>query len=383
MNVVRTLPHAQCLSARAITSAVLFVALLCTGCSLAPGLHVKLDEEGDTTNQNYRMVPVTAELIRDQREGRARRVSALQSKTLAVQDPLRSDRDYRIGRGDVLTVVVWGNPELSNAKSEQRAPEDGVVVGPDGTIFFPYAGLVMVNGMTIEQIRALLTKKLSVFMRSPQVDVRVGAFRSQRVQVTGEVAQPGVVPLDNTSKGVLEALTERGGLTERASRSRVFLSRGSQRYEIDLDQMYGGERGSSSPVLQAGDVIRVPDASDEQIVVLGAVTAPTSVPMIGTSLSAISAIAAAGGVSKTAARGSGIYVFRAAPGGLPESGPIQVFQIDMTQPQGLLFATNFTLLPRDVVYVATTELSRYNSVIQQLLPTLQEIFYIDRLTERN
>ena len=68
---------------------------------------------------------------------------------------------------------------------------------------------------------------------------------------------------------------------------------------------------------------------------------------------------------------------------MPEDEQIQVFQIDMSQPQGLLFATNFILQPRDVVYVATTELSRFNSVMVQLLPTLQEIFYVDRLTSDN
>lgn len=362
-------------------AALLLFSLLAAGCAFAPGMHVEIDEE-NTGNDNYRVLPVTSTLIREQREFRTRRVTALHANALPVQDPSRSDRDYRVGPGDVLTVQVWGNPELAR-NSEGGTAESGVVVGPDGTIFFPYAGTVAVGGMTVDQVRTLLTEKVGVFIRSPQLDVRMGAFHSQRVQVTGEVAQPGLVALDNTAKGVLEALTERGGLTERASRSRVYLSRGTKRYEINLDRLYGGERGSASPALQAGDVIRVPDAAEEQIVVLGAVVAPMSVTMVGESLSAISAIAAAGGVAKTSGRGSDIYVFRAAPGTVPEAGPIQVFQIDMSQPQGMLHATNFVLQARDVVYVAATDLSRFNSVMVQLLPTLQEIFFIDRLTDSN
>ena len=383
----RVIARARVIPARASvrqigSSLTLLLTLLSTGCAFAPGMNVEIDE-GPKTSQEYRVVPVNAELIRDQRVTRDRRLSNLQANGLPSFDAAKMERDYRVGAGDILTIAVWGNPELSNESDERRTPQSGVVVGPDGRIFFPYAGLVPVIGMTVEQIRSAITQKLAVFMREPQVDVRMAQFRSQRVQVTGEVVQPGTVPLDNTSKGVLEALNERGGMSERASRRRVYLSRDGKRYEVDLDRLYGGEFGSFSPVLQSGDVIRVPDASEDQIVVLGAVEAPKSVPMIGDSLSAISAIAAAGGVSRTSARGSDIYVFRAAATGPPEAGPIQVFQIDMSQPQGLLFATHFILNPRDVVYVAATELSRFNSVGQQLLPTLQDIFYVDRLTGGN
>lgn len=361
---------------------LLLPAMLAGGCALAPGMHVDIENEAPES-QAYRVMPVTAELMREQRISREQRVFDLQVEGLPAIDPNRADRDYHVGPGDVLTIVVWGVPELETSNSERRDPEDGVVVGPEGDIFFPYAGVMQVGGLTVEEIRTLLGEKLGVYVRSPQVDVRVGVYRSQRVQVTGEVLEPGAVALDNTSKGVLDALTERGGPSERASRRRVFLSRGNQRFEVNLDNLYGGDLGSFSPALQAGDVIRVPDASEDQIVVLGAVEAPKSVAMVSDKLSAISAIAAAGGVSKTTARGSDIYVFRAADSGMPEDEQIQVFQIDMSQPQGLLFATNFILQPRDVVYVATTELSRFNSVMVQLLPTLQEIFYVDRLTSDN
>ena len=360
----------------------LLFASLCSGCAFAPGMHVKIDEE-DESEGNYRIVPVSADLIREQCTYESKRRIGSKSRGLRSLDPSHSSRPYLVGPGDVLTVKVWGNPELAGREDAARTEGDGVEVGPGGQIYFPYAGLVTVGGLSVEQIRALLTERLGVFVRSPQLDVRVVAFRSQRVQVTGEVMQPGVVALDNTSKGVLEALTERGGLSERASRRRVYLSRGDARYEIDLDRLYGGDFGSTSPYLEPGDVIRVPDTSEDQVVVLGAVEAPKSVLMSGESLSAISAIAAAGGVSRNTARGSDIYIFRASGLLRPEAGEIQVYQIDMSQPQGVLFATSFVLHPRDVVYVATTELSRFNSVMQQLLPTLQEIFYVDRLTGSN
>lgn len=377
MSAAERAPHRSRLA-----FAGLLAVALCSGCAFAPGMHVKIDEKQEVEG-NYRVVPVSAALIREQRQYESKLRTGAKSRGLPALNPKQSSRPYLVGPGDVLMVKVWSNPELAGRDDPAQTAGDGVEVGPDGQVYFPYAGLVTVGGLSVEQIRALLTKRLAEFLRSPQLDVRVAAFRSQRVQVTGEVVQPGVVALDNTSKGVLEALTERGGLSERASRRRVYLSRGDTRYEIELDRLYGGDFGSMSPYLQPGDVIRVPDTAEDQVVVLGAVEAPKSVPMSGESLSAISAIAAAGGVSRNNARGSDIYVFRASSVQQPEAGEIQVYQIDMSVPQGLLYATNFVLHPRDVVYVAATELSRFNSVVQQLLPTLQEIFYVDRLTGSN
>lgn len=369
---------------------IVLVATLAAGCALAPGMHVEV-EPGEVAQVGYQVVPVTATVIREQRVAVSTRAAQVDPNALPVQDSLQAVREYLVGPGDVLSVVVWDHPELtslassssSSSSSERRAPDDGIEVGPDGRMFFPYAGLTLVGGLTVDQIRQLLTERIGVFARAPQVDVRVISHRSQRVQVTGEVVQPGTVALDGTSKGVLEALAERGGLTARASRRVVYLSRGTTRHEIDLDRLYGGQLGSISPSLMPGDVIRVPDSSGDEVVVLGAVEAPRSLPVIGDSLSAISAVAAAGGVSKTSAKGSDLYIFRAPDLRQTEPGPIQVFQIDMTQPQGMVLATNFILLPRDVLYVASTGLSKFNSVMVQLLPTLQEIFYIDRLTDRD
>jgi polysaccharide export outer membrane protein len=363
-------------------------ALACTlvvfssGCAFAPGMHVNVDPK-KAVEGNYRIIPVTSTVLGEQRAWEQTRAAAMRTWGLPVQDPAAPTREYRIGPGDVLAVTVWEHPELSNPYGEKRAAGDGIEVGVDGRVFFPYAGLTKVSGLTLDDVRALLTRKLGVIARSPQVDVRVVAFRSQRVYITGEVVQPGVVALDTAPKGLIEALAERGGLNERASRRRIYLSRGKARYEIDLRRIYGGELGAVNLALKSGDVIRVPDTSEDQVLVLGEVTNPRAMPLPGETLSALSAIAEAGGVSRLSARGSDIYVFRASDSLEPDRKATQVYQIDMRKPQGMLFATHFELRPRDVVYVASTGLSKYNSVVQQLLPSLQEIFYIDRIMDRS
>lgn len=53
----------------------------------------------------------------------------------------------------------------------------------------------------------------------------------------------------------------------------------------------------------------------------------------------------------------------------------------MGRPEGMLLANEFQLAPRDIVYVKATSFAKYNSVINQLLPTISAVFQIDRLTK--
>src|SRR5690606_6384279 len=114
-------------------------------------------------------------------------------------------------------------------------------------MFYPYIGEFKVAGMTVVELREFIAQRISRVITSPQVDARVVAFRSQRVQVTGDVQTPGTVTLDDTPKGVLEAINERGGLGQLASRRRVLLTRGGVSYPLDLAGMLSGDRPVSNP----------------------------------------------------------------------------------------------------------------------------------------
>ncbi|MGB5235808.1 MAG: polysaccharide biosynthesis/export family protein, partial [Candidatus Macondimonas sp.] len=127
-----------------------------------------------------RIIPVTPELLREQAMNRQVLDQAV-SGLMGGNQPAA----YRIGPQDVLNVLVWDHPELSNPMGNfQDIQSMGRLVREDGTIFFPYAGVVQVAGKTVEEIRLDLERKLTPFIQSPQVDVRVVGFRSKKVYVT-------------------------------------------------------------------------------------------------------------------------------------------------------------------------------------------------------
>ena len=351
----------------------LVIPALVSGCALIPGLRVS--EARFTDPEGYELVEITPAAIAQSRQAAAGLADGLQAV-----DPSAPLNEYVIGPGDVLSVIVWEHPELTIPTGEFRDPvQGGRLVAADGTLFYPYAGALKVSGKTTAQVQGEITRALARVIKDPQVEVRVAGFRSRRIQVTGEVRQPGLVTLDDLPKGVLEALSERGGLTEVASRREALLIRDGQTHRIRLASLLSGARPGSNPELRAGDIVHVPHASEDQVFVLGEVGKPAPVPLQNGFTTLTEVLTVSGGLDRVTANDAGVLVFRrAAAGG--GKGPT-VFRLDLSEPEGLLLAGEFELQPRDVVYVKATAFAQYNTIIHQLLPTISAIFQVDRLTD--
>jgi polysaccharide export outer membrane protein len=371
--------------------------VLCSGCSsLIPGVNiysgsdgshqyspVKTDENGDPVTETdskltYRVVPINPRVLM----GLAGRDADTPGSPLPAILPSDIPPEYRLGPGDVFFVVVWDHPELTTpyAGLTNDLANQGRLVASDGTAYFPYVGTFKAAGMTMPQLRNYLADRLVPFIKSPQVDVRVVAYRANRVEVTGAVLRPSTIALDDTPKGVMEAIDLCGGLGPIASQRRAVLVRHNVSYNIDLAGLLSGSRSAPNIALQPGDVLHVPDQSGDQVFVLGAVDKAAPVVLMQSSSTLIQALTVSGGVDKLAGKGSGILVFRQQNSANGETSAV-VYTLDLSEPEGMLLASQFQLQPRDVVYVQATEFSQYNSIINQLLPTVSTIFELRQLTK--
>lgn len=347
--------------------------MLLGGCTILPGLQVS--PGASPSDGQYKVVTLTPQVL----GALAAEAVTTEPLVLPARAPIQDAGEYLIGPGDVLSVTVWDHPELTNPAGEYRdAESSGRLVAADGTIFFPFVGVFKVADQTAREVRDLLASRLTRVIQSPQVDVRVVAFRSKRIQVTGEVQQPGTVALDDTDKGVLEALNERGGLSANASRRNALLVRDGKTHRIDLVRLLSGGRPGSNPLLMPGDIIHVPDSGSDRVFVLGEVRSSAPVTMMQGGLTLTEALTTVGGLERLNADDSGVLVFRRAQETTDKVATI--FTLNMGRPEGVLLAGEFALAPRDVVYVKSTDFSKYNSIIGQLLPTISAIFQIDRLT---
>jgi polysaccharide export outer membrane protein len=345
---------------------------------MAPGMKMDVDaavERGreSTGNKGYDVVPISPRLIQ----------RLVEEQALAGRpqmDPLAREAaryEYTIAPHDVLAVTVWEHPELTTPTGQYRGPEDnGIPVKADGTAFYPYAGLLHVAGKTVGQVRDELTERLRRSIKNPQLDVRVAVYRGKRVYVTGMVAQPTTLPITDIPLRVQDAIAAARGFLPEADWSDVTLTRGGKAYKLDLLALY--ERGDVSQnwLLVDGDVVNVGDRNRNRVFVLGEVRRQQAKVMTQGRMTLAEALGESEWFDLAAANTSQIFVLRGN-----YSAP-SIFHLNAESPDALLLATQFPLRPRDVVYVASNDLTRWNRVMTQILPTLQGIWYIGDLFKR-
>jgi polysaccharide export outer membrane protein len=158
--------------------------------------------------------------------------------------------EYRIGKEDVLEVVVWHEPELTRV----------VPVRPDGKISLPLAGEMEAAGKTPAELQAGLTKALGPFIQDAAVAVLVREINGPRVYVLGEVTRPGGFPLRGPMT-VVQAIALAGGRTEFAKGDVHWLREKAEgktdRVELSFDELVKGE-AAGALWLRGGDVLYVP-----------------------------------------------------------------------------------------------------------------------------
>ena len=275
--------------------------------------------------------------------------------------------EYRIGPLDQVQVVVWEHPELTSPMGQYQPA--GQKVTTEGTLFYPYAGELKVAGLTAQELRKEITKRLSdKILNDPQVDVRVTGYHSRKAFVTGAVNKPGYVHFDENPMTIPDVLAEVGGFDEKADPSFVQLRRGNKVYNIDYIRSFNNNVAIDRILVKPGDQIFVPLRSDTErdrkVYVLGEVGRQGVVRM-NYNLSLAEAISASGGLQVQYASPKDIYVIRNT-----SDAKVDIYQLDAKNAMALALADRFELNPRDIVYVDASGIATWNRLISLITPTM-------------
>lgn len=169
----------------------------------------------------------------------------------SVSGAAESNSPYYLNPGDRIAISVWGEDKL----------KEEVNVLPDGSITFPLAGKIDVQGLDSTAVEEKLAARLEKFIPDPQVSVVITGTEGNLVYVQGKVLKPGTVPMSRALT-VLQALSLSGGLDKFADKDEIKVVRSKGGTQQILPVRYGdlmsGRDMSTNIQLQAGDTLVVP-----------------------------------------------------------------------------------------------------------------------------
>ena len=150
-----------------------------------------------------------------------------------------SDSQYTLGSGDVISIHVFGEEDLTF---------DTIRLNDAGTFSYPFLGEVRANGRKATERERLLVRGLKGdYLIDPKVSVRIIEYRD--FFVNGEVKKPGGYPF-KPGLTLRKAVAVAGGLTERASESRITVIREEDGEKEKL-------RASMDTPVMPGDIITI------------------------------------------------------------------------------------------------------------------------------
>ena len=162
---------------------------------------------------------------------------------------------YTLGIDDIVTVIVKDQPDFSGR----------FVIDPEGKIQYNFVGDIPAAGKTKEELKAEIAKRLTRFVRYPEVAVMISEYRSKAIFVFGYVTRPGKYAMKGDEITVKEAIVAAGLPRDDGALKRVYIVRPSNltkdgkatRKKVNLKELIQKGNAAEDFVLSPGDTIVV------------------------------------------------------------------------------------------------------------------------------
>ena len=286
--------------------------------------------------------------------------------TFAIQEELKAlhvvnPTPYEIHPGDVFQLSVYNQPTLTS----------NILIAPDGTANLPLVGILKLSGLNMDDAMNLIEEKLSKYLKSPIVTFSPQTVSGYYFTIAGRVNKPGNFTVSIGQTRLLDAIALAGGFqlgafnndtVELADLDNAYIKRNDRKLPVDFKKLvYDGDALQNSPLLN-GDYIYIPSTMNGSIIYLGEVNSNTYVGF-SEGMTLLQGLAYVDGL-KSDTYSSYVKVIR---GGVKNT---VVYTINIDQIlNGKM--KDFKLEANDIIYVPQDDISRWNSLIRKLLPTLQ------------
>jgi polysaccharide export outer membrane protein len=284
-----------------------------------------------------------------------------------------------LASGDVLSINLWANPEITPPSAAANVTlVSGFTVDQSGYISFPLIGRIKAQGESLQGFTRLLQKRLSVYLKQPDAQVRILVYGGHQFNVDGAVKVPGQYAMSEQPATIYTALTSAGGALENGDVNNILLTRDGRSYHLDLLELQRNNLSPNRLFLKEGDSIHVYTTESRKLYLLGEAGVPNAlvIPQQGLSLAGV--IGQGQGLNPLSANPTMVYVVRDDA----KDNVTSIFHLDLSSIANLALADRFKMQANDIVYVDATGLARWSRVLNLLLPSAQGLASLGSVSKR-
>ena len=262
---------------------------------------------------------------------------------------------YTLGYGDVINIALTDIEDIDGSYT----------ISPDGSVTIPYVGQVVVQDQTKEEAQQFINDVLKDFYKEPETIVKIEAYNSSYVYITGAIARPQSILLSEQPLKLLDSLMQAGYVKDQQTyNKKALLRRGNEVYDIDLYKLLNLNKTELNFYLRKEDVLHIKESDIDQAYAFGEFSRPGPVSVYKDLT--LTELLATQGINQATAKQKAIYVLRED---VTKFLHIDIYEIDIRNPAALVAANNFYILPNDIIFIPSTGLVEWNKIITLLTPS--------------
>ncbi|MDI1225608.1 MULTISPECIES: polysaccharide biosynthesis/export family protein [Acinetobacter] len=354
---------------------ILAISISFSGCAITSGLQTyDLPEQGQyKTDQGAELSVVQ---LNQNNIPNLNTTSQLSSNNL-VSLFNSSQNIYRLSAGDVLSIQLWAYPEITPPiQDATNIKAVGYPIDPNGNVQLPLVGSVHIAGKTLAETNRFLHNQFAKYLKHPDVVVRVLSYEGRRYFVNGQVMRSGQYTLNDQPISIYTALGQAGGVdTKTGDTTNIQLIRNGQTYNLNTIQLEKQGLSLHQLLIQPNDTIFVNTKQDQKLYVMGESSRSQALTLRDQGMTLSDVLGESEGISPYSASAARIYVMRTDLGTKQST----IYHLNLSSLGNLALANQFAMQKNDIVYIDATGLTRWQRIMNQVIPFSSALYSFDQL----
>ncbi len=285
---------------------------------------------------------------------------------------------YRLSAGDVLSIQLWAYPELTPPLQQDSAniKASGYPIDSDGNIYLPLVGKIHAAGKTVSELNRNLRAQFAHYLKTPDVVVRVLSYEGNRYFVNGQVMKSGQYTLNDQPISIYTALGMAGGVnTETGDNTSIQLIRNGKTFDLNAVSLEKQGYSLHKLLIQPNDTIYVNTKQNQKLYVMGESNKSSAIPLRDQGMTLSDVLGESEGVNPYSASAARIYVMRTDL----QTKKSTIYQLNLSSIGNLALSNQFQMQKNDIVYIDATGLTRWQRIMNQIVPFSSALYTFDQL----